>query len=252
MQLNDKCVIVTGAGSGIGRASARAIAAAGGRLMISDINAERLAETADSIRAANGEVCEFAGNVTDPWHAQMLVDTAVKLYGRLDGAFNNAGIEGCLAPISESEESDWDRVIETNLKGVWLNLRAQIRQMTRQSGPASIVNTSSVGGLVGVPGNAGYSAAKHGVIGLTRSVALECASVGIRVNAICPGATKSPMFERVCAAMPEFEMSAVKHAPMQRMATPEEIVGMVVFLLSEQASFLTGQAIAIDGGVTSI
>ena len=189
------------------------------------------------------------GDIANPAHCQSLVDLAVQRFGRLDGAFNNAGIESPVARIADAKESDWDRSMAVNLKGVWLCLRAELRQMERQ-GQGAIVNTASVGGMTAVPGNASYSAAKHGVIGLTRTAAVEYVGAGIRVNAICPGLTKSAMTKRLIEADPK-QIEAVM-PPMRRMAEPEEIAEVAVFLLSERASFMTGQAIAIDGGTTAL
>ena len=224
-ELENKSILVTGAGSGIGRACAIAIAKAGGQLVLADINRAAILETAELIAAIGAEAVP------------------------LDGAFNNAGIESPVARIADAKESDWDRSMAVNLKGVWLCLRAELRQMERQ-GHGAIVNTASVGGLTAVPGNASYSAAKHGVIGLTRTAAVEYVGAGIRVNAICPGLTKSAMTKRLIEADPK-QIEAVM-PPMKRMAEPEEIAEVAVFLLSDRASFMTGQAIAIDGGTTAL
>ena len=247
--LENKSILVTGAGSGIGRACAIAIAKAGGQLVLADINRAAILETAELIAAIGGEAVLLDGDIANPAHCQALVDLAVQRFGRLDGAFNNAGIESPVARIADAKESDWDRSMAVNLKGVWLCLRAELRQMERQ-GHGAIVNTASVGGLTAVPGNASYSAAKHGVIGLTRTAAVEYVGAGIRVNAICPGLTKSAMTKRLIEADPK-QIEAVM-PPMKRMAEPEEIAEVAVFLLSDRASFMTGQAIAIDGGTTAL
>lgn len=247
--LEGKAAIVTGGGSGIGRASACAIAQAGGQVMVSDIAEQTALETVRIIRAAGGIAQTCCGDVTRSDFADRLVEETVAAFGRVDIAHNNAGIESALAPIGDAKEDDFDRVIAVNLKGVWLCMRAQVRQMLAQ-GQGAIVNTASVGGLVGVPGNAAYSAAKHGVVGLSKSVAVEYANAGIRVNALCPGLTKSGMTDRLFAASPDL-MQAIM-PPMQRMADPAEIAATAVFLLSDQASYFSGQAVAVDGGATAI
>ena len=248
-ELENKAILVTGAGSGIGRASAVAIARAGGLLVLADINRAAVLETAELISGSETQVLVLDGDIAAPTHCQALVDLAVERFGRLDGAFNNAGIESPMARIAEADELDWDRSIAVNLKGVWLCLRSELRQMERQKCGA-IVNTASVGGLVAVPNNACYAAAKHGVIGLTRTAAVEYVGSGIRVNAVCPGLTKSAMTKRLAEADPGLMQSVMP--PMKRMAEPEEIAEVVVFLLSERASYLTGQAIAIDGAATAV
>lgn len=248
-QLEGKAAIVTGAGSGIGRASVCAIASAGARVMVSDIVEQSALETVGIIRDAGGIAEACCGDVAQADFTERLVEATVAAFGRVDIAHNNAGIESALAPIGEAKEEDFDRVIAVNLKGVWLCMRAQVRQMAIQ-GSGAIVNTASVGGLVGVPGNAAYSAAKHGVVGLSKSVAVEYATAGIRVNALCPGLTRSGMTDRLFAAAPDLMQSVVP--PMQRMAEPAEIAATVVFLLSDQASYFSGQAVAVDGAATAI
>lgn len=247
--LEGKAAIVTGGGSGIGRASACAIAQAGGQVMVSDIAEQTALETVRIIRAAGGIAQTCCGDVTRSDFADHLVEETVAAFGRVDIAHNNAGIESALAPIGEAKEDDFDRVIAVNLKGVWLCMRAQVRQMLAQ-GQGAIVNTASVGGLVGVPGNAAYSAAKHGIVGLSKSVAVEYANAGIRVNALCPGLTKSGMTDRLFAAAPDLIQAIMP--PMQRMADPAEIAATAVFLLSDQASYFSGQAVAVDGAATAI
>ena len=248
-ELENKSILVTGAGSGIGRACAVAIAKAGGLLVLADINRAAILETAELIAGIGAETVVLDGDIANPAHCQALVDLAAERFGRLDGAFNNAGIESPIARIGDADEGVWDRSIAVNLKGVWLCLRAELRQMERQ-GHGSIVNTASVGGLIAVPDNASYAAAKHGVIGLTRTAAIEYVRAGIRVNAICPGLTKSAMTKRLAAADPNLMESIMP--PMGRMGEPEEIAEVAVFLLSDRASFMTGQAIAIDGGTTAL
>ncbi|CAM8664993.1 glucose 1-dehydrogenase [Sphingobium sp.] len=247
--LANKAAIVTGAGSGIGRASACAMARSGAHVMVSDIDEWSAMETVQIIRDAGGIAQACCGDVTQAEFAERLVAATIAAFGTLDIAHNNAGVEAAMAPVGDALEADFDRVIAVNLKGVWLCMRAQIRQMSVR-GKGAIVNTASVGGLVGVPGNAAYSAAKHGVVGLSKSAAVEYATAGIRINALCPGLTRSGMTDRVFAARPELKQQIMP--PMQRLADPAEIAATVVFLLSDVASYMTGQAIAVDGAATAI
>lgn len=247
--LEGKVAIVTGAGSGIGRASACALAQAGASVMVADIDADSAAGTVEQIRKGGGTAEQCCGDVASAEFADRLVRDTLMAFGRLDLAHNNAGIVGAIAPIAEAAEDDFDRSISVNLKGVWLCMRAQLRHMAEQ-GSGAIVNTASVGGLVAVPGNAAYSAAKHGVIGLSKTAAIEYSQHGIRVNALCPGLTRSGMTERLAKAAPELLKSIMP--PMGRIAEPDEIAGTVVFLLSDQASYISGLAAAVDGAATAI
>lgn len=179
-----------------------------------------------------------------------LVQTTVDTYGRLDCAHNNAGVSGAGFLPHEYPEELWDRNITVNLKGVWLCLKYEVPHMLRQGG-GSIVNTASVGGLVGVPMSIGYSASKHGVIGLTRSAALAYVQNGVRVNAVCPGYVRTPMLEAIIAQRPEAEQLMLANQPVGRLATPEEIAALVVWLCSDAASFVTGTALPVDGGYTA-
>jgi NAD(P)-dependent dehydrogenase (short-subunit alcohol dehydrogenase family) len=243
-----KVALVTGAGSGIGRASAIAFAAAGAHVIVSDIDEDGGNQTAAAIQAAGHQAVFVAADVSNSNSVDALVKESVRRFGRLDCAHNNAGVESAIAPIADSTEADWDKTIAVNLKGVWLCMRAELRQMVLQ-GHGVIVNTASVGGLTGVPGNAAYSASKHGVVGLSRTAALEYATAGIRVNAICPGLTRSGMTDRLIKVAPDLIRSIMP--PMQRIAEPEEIASVAVFVCSDEASYMSGQAIAIDGAATA-
>ncbi len=246
-RLQGKVCLITGAASGIGRAAALAFASEGATLTLADIAAggEETARTAQSLGAnATFTRCDIA----EPSQVEALIASVVSQHGRLDCAFNNAGIEGPLLPMIEVSEALWDRIIRVDLRGVWLCLKHEIRQMTRK-GHGAIVNTSSTAGICGTPGYSPYTAAKHGVIGLTKSVALQYAQSGIRVNAICPGLTDTPMMERILGGDPEKEKLFVAGTPAGRKAHPEEIAAAAVWLCSEESSFVTGAVVPVDGGV---
>jgi len=247
--LRDKVALVTGAGSGIGRATALAFARAGAHVAVSDIDVGNASATVDRILAAGSEACCIPADASHAHAVAELIAKTVARFGRLDCAHNNAGIESALAATADSDELDFDRTIAVNLKSVWLCMRAEIAQMLK-SGGGTIVNTASVGGLVAVPQSGAYAAAKHGVIGLTRTAAIEYAQQNIRVNAICPGLTRTGMTDRLSRADPEL-LSAIM-PPMGRMAQPDEIAQTVVFMCSDAAAYLTGQALAVDGGATAI
>ena len=236
--------LVTGGGSGIGRATALALAAAGARVVVSDVNGEGVAETVRLVEAAGGTAWGMVVDVTQGAAVEALVRGTVERYGRLDWAVNNAGVGGVMAPTDQQSEAAWDSIMDVNLKGVWLCMKYEIRAMLEQGGGA-IVNVASAAGLVGFRYAAPYAASKHGVVGLTRSAALEYARKGIRVNAVCPGFTETPMVAGLGETMVE---ATVKAIPMRRLGTPEEIAQAIVWLCSEGASFVTGHALAVDGG----
>ncbi len=243
----ERVALVTGAGSGIGRATAVAFARAGARVVVSDRDAAGGEQTVASIRSAGGDALFVRADVAVARDVEALVARAMHAYGRLDFAFNNAGIEGKQALTADTSEEDWDRIIAVNLKGVWLCMKHEIpRMLTGQGG--AIVNCSSVAGLVGFAQLPAYVASKHGVVGLTKATALEYARSGIRVNAVCPGAIQTPMIDRVVAARPEMAAALAAAEPVGRMGRPEEIAAAVVWLCSDEASFVTGQAWAVDGG----
>ena len=246
-QGSGKAALVTGAGSGIGRASALAFGRAGARVVVSDVSVESGEETVRLIRAAGADAGFVRCDVTVPAETEALVAKAVETCGRLDAAHNNAGIAGILGPTAECTEENWDRIMAVNLKGVWLCMRHEIRQMLSQGGGA-IVNTSSTAGLVGSKGSAAYAAASHGIIGLTRSAALEYAAANIRVNAVCPGAVETPMLRGIIAGNAAVEAQMVGRVPMGRLGHPQEIAQAVVWLCSDAASFVTGQCLVVDGG----
>ncbi len=242
-----KVALVTGGSTGIGRATALTFASEGARVVVSDVNAEGAEETVGMIKGAGGEAVFIHADVSQAGHVEALISKTVEAYGRLDAAHNNAGIEGIRVPTAEFPEDEWDRVIATNLKGVWLTMKYEIQQMLEQGGGA-IVNTSSIAGLIGMKGSTAYGAAKHGVIGLTKVAALEYATQGIRVNAVCPGAVASPMTDRLIGREPGRREMYMAMQPVGRFGTPDEIAQAVVWLCSDAASFVTGHAMPVDGG----
>jgi NAD(P)-dependent dehydrogenase (short-subunit alcohol dehydrogenase family) len=248
-RFSGKVALVTGGASGIGRACAQLFAKEGASVVVSDVAVEGGEETARLIEEAGGEASFVEADVSKAAQVEALVGRAVEAHGRLDYAFNNAGIEGLMATnTADYPEEDWDRVIAINLTGVWLCMKHEIRQMLRQ-GAGSIVNNSSVEGLVGLQGTSAYAASKHGVVGLTKTAALEYARSGIRVNAVCPGLIRTPMVERYTGGDAETEAQwAAIFEPVGRMGSPEEVAEAVVWLCSEAASFVTGHAMAVDGG----
>jgi NAD(P)-dependent dehydrogenase (short-subunit alcohol dehydrogenase family) len=243
-----KVALVTGGASGIGRACARLFAKEGASVVVSDVALEGGQETVRLIEEDGGQASFVEADVSKAAEVEALVGRALEAYSRLDYAFNNAGIEGRMATnTADYPEEDWDRVIAVNLKGVWLCMKHEITQMLRQGG-GSIVNNSSVEGLVGLPGTSAYAASKHGVVGLTKTAALEYAQSGIRVNAVCPGLIRTPMVERYSRGDAEIEAQFASVEPVGRMGSAEEVAEAVVWLCSEAASFVTGHAMAVDGG----
>jgi NAD(P)-dependent dehydrogenase (short-subunit alcohol dehydrogenase family) len=247
MELEGKVVLVTGGTSGIGRETALLFTKAGAKVVIAGRRELEGDETVGLIRAAGGDGLFVKTDVSKGSEVAALVQKAVEKFGCLDIAFNNAGIEGAWVPIIRQSEEDWDRTININLKGVWLCLKYEIRQMLKQGGGGAIVNMASVTGLIGSVGAGAYSASKHGVIGLTKTAALENAKSGIRINAVCPGVIETPMSERLFGA-PAIHKSVVGLHPVGRLGKPAEIAEAVVWMCSDRASFMTGQSLVLDGG----
>ncbi len=272
--LTGKTALVTGAGSGIGRASALRFAEEGANVVVADIVGDGGRETVDIVEDAGGDATFVEVDVSDLESVERMVDIAVDTYGSLDFAHNNAGILTDFVETTQIEEGRWDKLVDINLKGIWACMKAELPVMKRQ-GSGAIVNTTSEAGLVGMGGLSSYSASKHGVVGLTKTVALEYADQGIRVNAIAPGPTKTniqsglvggsgewpsmSILSRIRAAVrllrtvirtfrADFDTSAMRDVPMGRIAEPEEMAGVVAFLCSSDASYITGHTIPVDGG----
>ena len=248
--VKDKVALVTGGGSGIGRASALTFAREGAKVVVSDVVVEAGEETVQLIKNADGEAVFIKADVAQASAVEALIAKAVEAYGRLDCAHNNAGIEGNSAKLADYDEADWDRVIAINLTGVWLCMKYEIPQMLQQ-GSGAIVNTSSVAGLLGFRTGSAYVASKHGVLGLTKTAALEYAKSGIRVNAVCPGAIDTPMMGRITDHRPHRAAKMAAGEPVGRMGTPQEIAEAVVWLCSDAASFVTGHPMTVDGGLVA-
>jgi NAD(P)-dependent dehydrogenase (short-subunit alcohol dehydrogenase family) len=247
MELEGKVGIVTGGTSGIGRETAVLFAKAGAKVVVAGRREPEGEETVELVRAAGGDGLFVKADVSKAAEVDALVQKAVEKFGRLDIAFNNAGIEGVWVPIVRQSEEDWDRTINVNLKGVWLCLKYEIRQMLKQGGGGAIVNMASITGLIGSAGAGAYGASKHGVVGLTKTAALENAKSGIRINAVCPGVIETPMGDRLFGA-PAVHKSVVSYHPIGRLGRPGEIAEAVVWMCSDRASFMTGQPLVLDGG----
>lgn len=247
--MKDHCVVVTGAGSGIGRATAQAFAARGANVVVSDVAEPGGNDTVALIKRAGGNAAFIRADVAVEKDVQALVAAAIGTFGRLDFAVNNAGIEGPQAAVHDYSPEHWARVIGINLTGVFLCMKYELAHM-REKRAGAVVNVASIAGLVGFANFPAYTASKHGVVGLTKAVALEVAPLGIRVNAVCPGVILTPMVERAGRENPAY-MQAIKAAhPMGRTGTPEEVAEFIVSLCAG-AGFVTGQALAIDGGYTA-
>lgn len=243
-----KVALVTGGASGIGRAAAEQFAARGAKVLVADRDEAGGAETVRRIVEAGGEAVARATDVADPEHVAAMVAAAVETFGRLDVALNNAGTPGTYAPLAEQTLADWNHTLAVNLTSVFLSMQAEIPPMLAAGGGA-IVNTASAAGLMGFANLPAYVASKHGVVGLTKSVALEFAGKGIRINAVCPGSIRTQMLEGFTGGDDKVLEGMGRMQPIGRLGTPEEVAEAVVWLCSDAASFVTGHALAVDGGV---
>lgn len=243
-----KVALVTGASYGIGRASALAFAKRGAKVAIVDWKEDTT--TGDLIKKMGGESIFIKCDVSQAADVKSMIDKVVDTFGKIDFAHNNAGIEGTQAITGDCTEENWDKVLAVNLKGVWLCMKYEIPVMLNH-GKGAIVNTASVAGLIGYQALPAYVASKHGVVGLSKTTALEYASQNIRINAVCPGAIKTAMMDRLTGKDPEVEKQFISMEPIGRMGTAEEIAEAVVWLCSDAASFVTGHAMAIDGGMVA-
>lgn len=243
-----KVAMVTGGSFGIGQAAAIAFADAGAKVVIADYVDDQT--TLQTIKKAGGEAIFVKCDISLESDVKKLIDTTVSTYGKLDFAFNNAGIEGGSAPTHESTNENWDRVINTNLRGVWHCMKYELQQMLKAGGGV-IINNASIAGLVGFANVPAYVASKHGVLGLTKTVALEYAKQKIRCNAICPGVIKTPMIDRATGHNKEVEKQYADQEPVGRLGDPAEVASAVLWLCSEGASFVTGVSLPVDGGWTA-
>jgi NAD(P)-dependent dehydrogenase (short-subunit alcohol dehydrogenase family) len=246
--LDNKVALITGGTSGIGRDTAVLFAKEGAKVVITGRREAEGKQTLDMVRAAGGEGLFVQSDVSKASDVESAVRKTVEKYGRLDVAFNNAGVEGGWVPLHEQTEENWDYVHSINLKGVWLSLKYEIQQMLRQGRGGAIVNMSSVAGLIGAPGAGVYIASKHGVLGLTKTAAVEYAKQGIRVNAVCPAVIETAMSERAFAD-PAFSRRVLAMHPLGRFGKPMEVAEAVLWLCSDKSSFTTGQYVGVDGGL---
>jgi NAD(P)-dependent dehydrogenase (short-subunit alcohol dehydrogenase family) len=250
ISFENQVALVTGAGAGMGLATARAFAEAGAAVTLADVNEEAARSAAEQLVAQKHKAIGICCNVAVEAEVAAMVEETVKTFGRLDAAYNNAGVQSPALEIADVSSEEYDRVMDINLRGVWNCMKHELRQMRKQKSGA-IVNCSSIGGLIGLPGRATYHATKHGVIGLTKSAALEYAARGIRINAVCPGTINTPMVEKMLANEPEAMKEILRDQPIGRLGRSEEIASAVLWLCSPGAGFVIGHALVVDGGFTA-
>ncbi|HEV7351236.1 glucose 1-dehydrogenase [Telluribacter sp.] len=250
-RFQDQVVIITGAASGIGRATALAFAAEGARVIVADVAAEGGQETVALIRQENGEAMFIACDVAQPEQLEQLVTQTVQLYGKLDVAINNAGVGGLFARTADVTAKEYHRVVSINMSGVFFGMQYQIRQMLRQGG-GRIVNVASLAGLRGLPNSSVYTATKHAVVGLTKASAVEYARKNIRINAVCPVFTRSPLFDQLFELDPSYEERLKRNIPMGRYGQPADVAQAILWLCDPHNTFVTGMALPIDGGMMAV
>ncbi|MGI5423735.1 glucose 1-dehydrogenase [Streptomyces sp. CA-179760] len=245
----DKVALVTGAGAGMGLATARAFAAEGAAVVLADTNEDAIRRAADDLSAQGHRALAVVCDVAVESEVADLVTQTVDTFGRLDAAYNNAGVQTPNVETADADGAEFDRVQAINLRGVWNCMKYELRQM-RAQGSGAIINCASIGGLIGIAGLASYHASKHGVLGMTKSAALEYAARGVRINAVCPGIIATPMVERMTTTDPEAMDALLAQQPIGRLGRPEEVAEAVLWLASDKSSFVIGHALAVDGGYT--
>ncbi|HEX6244378.1 MAG TPA: SDR family oxidoreductase [Polyangiales bacterium] len=250
-KLAGKVALVTGGGGGIGRATCLAFAREGAKVAVVDVDGSSAVEVAKAVAGLGGEAIAIVTDVSRSEQVSAMVEQIVARFGRLDVAFNNAGIDIEHEPLAKTREEDFDRLLSVNVKGVWLCMKFEIEQMLKQGGGGAIVNTSSIGGLIGAPRQPIYGATKHAVLGLTKAAAVEYGRKGIRINAVCPGIIRTEMTERAIAREPKRQAYIDQAHPIGRLGEAEDIARSVVFLSSEDAAFILGHSLAVDGGFTA-
>ena len=250
LSFEKKVALVTGAGSGMGLSAAHAFAAEGAAVALVDTNESAVRTAAEKLAASGHKAIAVRCDVSDEAQVKAMVEQTVATFGRLDAAFNNAGIQSAVSEVADASVEEFDRVNAVNLRAIFSCMKYELLQMRKQ-GSGAIVNNSSLGGLVGIAGRAIYHAGKHGVLGLTKSAALEYASRGIRINAVCPGTIETPMVADMLAKEPDAMKEIMRDQPIGRLGRPEEIASAVLWLCSAGASFVIGHALAVDGGYTA-
>src|SRR6184192_2955376 len=249
LSFENKVALVTGAGSGMGLATAKAFAEAGAAVVLAEIDENAVRSAAEELVSAGHKAIAVRCNVADEAEVAAMIEQTVSTFGHLDAAYNNAGVQSLAVETADASGEEFERVNAINLRGVWNCMKYELRQM-REQGSGAILNCSSIGGLIGLPGRAIYHASKHGVIGLTRSAALEYAAKGIRINAICPGTIDTPMVQEMIAKDPEAMKEIMREQPIGRLGRAEEIASAVLWLCGPGSTFVIGHALVMDGGFT--